>query len=172
MKYPYPRIAGTVAALLGVVVVGGLMWPRLIHPTVSTPGESALSLPAGVCPLVTDNLPVFEATRMEAKLVTYETASASDPYFPRGVRGSATVPRLQTPSNVSHYFWVVVGEGSFHLQFPRPPQAGSNPGSFSDVLFYVPADSCEMSGGDVVRAMNTWPAWFDGMQALSDTKIK
>lgn len=172
LKTPLPRIAGIVAVLLGIAVVCVLVWPRFIHRPASTPGQSVASLPGGVCPLSTHNLPVAEATRMEARLVTYQTAAASDPYFPWRAPAFASVPRLPTPSEVSHYLWVVAGEGSFHFQFPQPPQAGTDTGSFSDVLFYIPADSCDTSGGSAVRGMNTWPAWFDSMKALSDTKIK
>jgi hypothetical protein len=108
---------------------------------------------------------------METKLVTFNVAAASDPNFPFQPALVGSPARIQQQPNMPQYFWIVAAHGTFNLQFPRPPQAGSSAGTFTDVIYYLPAD-CGMTAPSVVRGMKSWPTWFDGMQALSASTIK
>jgi len=178
MKAANTRLAAVLASLLAIAAVWVLMSSRLINVGVQSSDQTAAAkqsgatLPAGACPLSTANLPIAQATRMEAKLVTSDTAAASDSDFPWRMSASATEARTQGQSDAPRYVWVIAGAGNFHFAFPRPPEAGNTAGTFSDLVYYIPADTCGIEGGYDVRGMEAWPTWFDAMVALSDTKIK
>ena len=173
-----PRLGVAASATLAIATVCVLIGARLLTsaaPSSGQPGSNsntASTLPAGVCPFSITGLPVTQATRMQAKLVGFDTALASDPNFPFKGSTISTGSRSQPPIRIANYFWVVAAAGNFHLNFPRPPGTGPEVASFSYVLFYIPADRCNMDGGYVTQGLGAWPAWFDSMQALSATTIK
>lgn len=170
MRKAHTRIASGFAAVLGALVVIVLLGPRLLHVSPPLARHSAQSLPAGVCPLAVDKLPVSDATRLEAKLVTFDSARVRDPDFPWRQDPSASGAREILPNPAPLFLWVVVGEGNFHLTFPRPPQSSKDVGSFNELILYIRADSCDgialKSGG------SGWPAWFDNISATAAIKIK
>jgi hypothetical protein len=169
MKGPQAVVANVGAALIAVVAVAVLLGPRVFHAASATPSPkpSSISLPPGVCALSLNQLPASQATRIEAKLVTFETAVTDDPYF-RGTKGtSATGARLSYPSPTSAFYWVVAAEGEFHLNAPVPP-GGALP-EFNALVFHVRTDSCQI---DQTTSIIAWPSWFDKLPSVADLKLK
>jgi hypothetical protein len=170
-------VSGVIAVSLAVALVAVLLVSRLAmsdrlasRQHVST--KQAISrLPGDACPLSTYSLPVADATRIDAKLVTFDVAMASDPYFP--FRGStlATASRSQGPIRVANYFWVIAAAGTFEWNFPRPPTTGNLP-PLHYVVEYFPADRCGIDGGTSVEGLGEWPAWFESMRGLAEATIK
>lgn len=173
-------IAGVVATLLGVLVVSVLVAPRLLHLTPMASGPHASgSLPPGVCSLSPAMLDLAHSTRLEAKLVTFESAENSDPNFPdrpypqspRPASWGRITPPISTPPPA--YYWVLAEQGQYHIEMigPPPQPPGASPPVFREILAYVSADTCEgrsvSAGGHV-----GWPAWFDKMPAVVDIKFK
>jgi hypothetical protein len=168
--------AGAAAAVLAVLIVTGfLLIPHSSQPVqrVATPSPSFPSnLPPGVCVPTAEQLADPNATRIEAKLVTRETLSTTDPNFHQG-----WPPAIK-------YFWVVAEVGVFSFDnIPRPPlPTPSTPKPFHFVLSYLQgnddnapdpewvAHPCRAIG--VTANNGAWPAWFDQMESLADVKIR
>jgi hypothetical protein len=169
-------VSTIVAGTLGVLVVSVLLGPRLLHvaePPIIARTNAAATLPAGVCTLSPDNVPMSASTRLEAKLVTFGAAQSSDPHFPWHVYSvPASYARTNNPSQSPepNYYWVVAALGEFHLGLPRDPQSSAGVTSFHDLVLYVTADTC------VTRSIKAdshgWPAWFDNMSATAKIKFK
>lgn len=134
-------------------------------------GPIASSLPPGVCAPTYAQLENADATRIEAKLVTFDSLSTSDPNFPPGWR---TPPR-------SAYFWVVAEVGNFTVE-SHNPVALPTAATFHMSIGYIQTTSdpkdpetlvnpCRGIGGSLSGA-TTWPRWFDQMPALIDVKIR
>lgn len=169
MKGSQIAIANFLAGILAIAAVGALLGPRLFHASAPTPSarHTATSLPSGVCALSVDSLPVADATRMEAKLITLESALSKDPYFPWRQDPRSTGARTSYPDSLPKFYWVVAAEGKFHLNAPVPP-GGALP-DFSDLVFHAAADSCQI---DQVTSNGGWPTWFDQLPAVMDLKVK
>jgi hypothetical protein len=162
----------TAAAVLAVLIVTVfLLIPRSGQPAqrAATPSPSFPSnLPPGVCAPTVEQLKDPGATRIEAKLVTRETLSKSDPNFSSGFRTAVK------------YFWVVAKLGVFNIE-PIGPPPGSHftPTPFHFVLSYILATSDPSDQGmhpcsavGITANGGPWPTWFDQMKALADVKIK
>ncbi len=162
------RIATVVTAMLGILVVAVMLGPRLLHFSAPAVKHLSANLPAGVCTLSTDRLPVSAATRMEAKLVTFDTAQSNDQYFPFRQDPSSSGPRINRPSPLPQYFWIVAAEGTFP-DTAFQPLGTSAVGPFTGLIFYLAQDSCQV---EQVRNWSGWPIWFDKMTAVADLKIK
>lgn len=141
------------------------------HASPTPTGPIASNLPSTVCAPTYEQLRNPEATRIEAKLVTFATASSSDPNFP---------PAWESPPR-SAYFWVVAESGTF-VAPPHDLGMNTEPVIFHFSLGYVQAVSdssdpetishpCRGIGGSLNRD-GPWPAWFDQMPALADVKIQ
>jgi len=140
MKPTNVGIAGAAAVVLAIASVSLLLMTRLGAVGQGTSGQpvtiAASGLPAGGCPLSTDNLPVAESTKMVARFVTFDVALASDPNFPfKGGSGVATGARTPGSVRIANYFWVVAAAGNFHIYLARPPQSGPDSESFSFLVF-------------------------------------
>ena len=162
-------------AAVGLVVLLALACgQRAVSPganaSPTATGPIASNLPAGVCAPAYEQLRNPSAIRIEAKLVTFDTLSTTDPTFPPGWK---TPPR-------SAYFWVVAELGTFTVQ-PHSIAGNSSPETFSLSIAYIQATSdpadpetlahpCRSIGGSASNA--SWPAWFDGMGAIEDVKIR
>ncbi len=130
-------------------------------------GPIASDLPSGVCVPTYEQLSNPDATRIEAKLVTREILIQSDPNFAPG-------------SNPAKYFWIVANVGTLTVEAPKPPGAKApvlhnwlsyRVGSVDPAVPESIASPCrvfELSGGGGAA----WPAWFDGMAAVGDIKIR
>lgn len=140
------------------------------QPSPTPTGPIASNLPTGVCAPTYQDLRNPEATKIEAKLVTIDTLSASDPDFPPGWKSP---PR-------STYFWVVAELGAFTVR-PHSITGYASPRTFELALGYIQATSdpsdpetlvhpCRSIGGSMSNA--SWPSWFDEMSALIDVKIR
>jgi hypothetical protein len=169
---------GAVSGALALAVVAVLLVAHYgvssgDSPSRGTAPASRLdsTLPSGVCPLSTDNLPVTSATKMEAKLVTFDVALASDPLFPFSGGSVATAARSQGPIRVANYFWVIAAAGDFEWDAPGVPAAGA-PRSVPYLVEYRAADHCGIHGGTSITGLGAWPAWFDSMQGLAQMTIK
>jgi len=163
------RWAGWIALLLGAAVVAVLVGPRLIQ--VSSPGPGPIkhpsTLPAGICMPSVDALPISQATRMEAKLITLESGLTGDPYFPWAIGSAATSARTSLPKDLPKFYWVVAAEGQFHLNIPVPP--GAAPPVLINVVLHLTANSCQVAQ---VTAVKQWPSWFDQLPPVSDVRLK
>jgi hypothetical protein len=170
-------IAGVVATLLGVLVVSVLVAPRLLHLTPLAAGPYASgSLPPGVCSLSPAMLDLAHSTRVEAKLVTFDSADKNDPEFPFRQYPPPTRPAswsritLPTPTPPPSYYWVIAEKGVYVWNVGHGFGPDTGPSTFHDVLDYVSADTCE--GRGVSAGGGGWPAWFDTMPAVTDIKYK
>jgi hypothetical protein len=182
-----------VAAGIAVLALGVLVGPRLLHAAPSRAAKayvSVESLPAGVCPLSTEN-GLTGLTRIEAKLVTAESAL-------RLIAPDATLSARQAASSTpaSSYFWVIAGTGTYYLSaYPRPPDATAAMEIAHSVLIFVRANQCAAGGairlpiirlpidvygpGDGLPLAGVsaygdyqWPASFDPLPAVVDVKIR
>jgi hypothetical protein len=171
--------SGVVAVLLAVALVSVLLASRLATTSDrlasrqrASTEQAASRLPGDACPLSTYSLPVEGATRIDAKLVAFDVAMASDPYFP--FRGStlATASRSQGPIRVANYFWVIAAAGTFQWDFPRPPLPGGGPITLHYLVEYFPADRCGIDGGVSITGLGEWPSWFESMRGLAEATIK
>ncbi len=198
MTGPPRWIAGAIGAMLAVLTVVVLVAPRLLHvmPPRNTARHAAvLSLPPGVCPLSTESWSAdSESTRVEAKLVTYDSLVSSDPDFswlkePLPASSTRTTPATTTPP----YYWVIASIGNYSLDgVPRPPMPAPPTGTrtFHVMWIYLRADDC-VHGGTIRFPANLdlapndgwptsglhadgsgWPAWFDQMPGLAHVKIR
>lgn len=169
-------VAGVALAVLVVGVVGGLPGPaqRASRAPNASPSFPA-NLPPGVCAPTVEQLSDSDATRIEAKLVTVNTLSKSDPDFPIGWKSP---PR-------SGYFWVVAELGSFYIEpigVPQDPvSTPDSPKPFHFMLTYIqatidPSDPETIAhpcrGIGLMANGGPWPAWFDQMQAIADVQIR
>jgi hypothetical protein len=161
---------GAAAAVLAVVIVTAfLLIPHSGQPAqrAAAPSPSFPSnLPPGVCAPTVEQLKDPGATRIEAKLVTRETLSKSDPNFSSGFR-----PAVK-------YFWVVAELGVLNIE-PIGPPPNFTPKPFHFVLSYILATSdpsdpgtSPCTGVGITASGGPWPAWFDEMEGLADVKIK
>jgi hypothetical protein len=157
------RIAGVVAGLLVVLVVGVLIGERL-HPV--TPIRPSLhldtrTLPPGVCMVTPDATVESGSTRMEAKLVTFQDLRSSDP--------SSYWSATPSPST---YVWVVVGIGEYILEIPPTANHGIVGGTTTDQdeQYYLKGSDCTVMAVHLDR--DGWPAWFDKMAAVAEIKFK
>jgi hypothetical protein len=168
MKGPQSIVANVGAALIAIMAVAILIGPRLFHAdSVPLTNPSSMSIPPGVCVLSADQLPVSQATRIEAKLITLETALAKDPYFHRTDGRTATGARTSHQSPTPAFFWVAAAEGGFHLNAPIPP-GGALP-EFNELVFHVRTDSCRI---DQTTSSSAWPSWFDNLPSVADLVLK
>jgi hypothetical protein len=126
--------------MLALLTVGVLVGPRLLHvtpPRSSATHAAIISLPSGVCPLSTDTWSTDSgSTRVEAKLVTYESFVSSDPDFSwlkEPLPASSSRPSTPPPP----YFWVIAEVGTYTLNIGHfPPYAGPH-------AFHSNVDLCE-----------------------------
>jgi len=184
---PQRWVAAVVGGMLAMLAVGVLVGPRLLHATPSRTGgthATVVSLPPGVCPLSTEGWPTG-LTRIEAKLVTYES------YFGSSTPDTASSARAtQRTTSPPPYFWVIAATGNYDLNtIPRPaPATGTI--TIHSLWIYVRADQCAMGGaihfpietyamidgwplsGESGNGSDGWPAWFDQMPAVMHTKIR
>ena len=107
---PQRWVAAVVGGMLAMLAVGVLVGPRLLHATPSRTGgthATVVSLPPGVCPLSTEGWPTG-LTRIEAKLVTYES------YFGSSTPDTASSARAtQRTTSPPPYFWVIAATGNY-----------------------------------------------------------
>jgi hypothetical protein len=163
-------------AIIALAVIGSIATACGGHTSqsaVRSPSPTspiASNLPPGVCAPTYEELMNPDATRIEAKLVTFDILMRSDPDFP---------PGWMTPPR-SAYFWVVALQGSFTVQ-PHSIAGNSTPQTFHLAIGYIQANSdasdpetiahpCRGIGGSTTNG--PWPAWFDQMAALDDVKIR
>lgn len=177
--------------MLAVLTVGVLVGPRLLHvmpPSRGGTHATVVRLPPGVCQLSTESWSTeSDSTRVEAKLVTYESFVSSDPDFSwlkEPLPASSARPSTPPPP----YFWVIAEVGTYTFNIGHfPPYAG--PHTFRDLWIYVRADQCT-AGGAIRFPVQTrtpvdgwplsglhadgngWPAWFDQMPAVTYIKIR
>jgi hypothetical protein len=166
------RSASRCTALMLLLVVAGCGG----HPTASAAAKSqpptgtiAPNLPPGVCAPTYQQVTDPNATRIEAKLVTRDTLTKSDPDFPPTWNTNAT------------YLWVVAKAGSFTGDGPMPP--GETPPTLHNAVSILDATIDLINPESVTSPCQTgivftggegptWPTWFDQMTATDDVKIR
>jgi len=133
-------------------------------------GPIASNLPSGVCAPTYETLSDPNATRIEAKLVTAEMLSKSDPDW----NNSYHIP--------SNYYWVITESGVFYLtDIPRPGPPSGSPMPDRIEITYLKANPDPSDPEDRVQpcraiefqaSNDSWPAWFDRMTAVEDIKVR